>query len=220
MKNLTLIIPAKNESECLPIVLDEIKILECKKKIILEATDHETIDSIKDHECEIIYQNQKGYGDALITGINNVETDYLCIFNADGSFDPKYLREMLIKCENYDYVFATRYLKGGGSDDDTFLTKFGNYFFSNLGKILFSLKLSDILFTYILGKTHSFKSLNLSCKDFCLCVEIPIKAKRNNQNYFEISHQERKRIAGKKKVNEFQDGFKILIYMLKEFLKF
>ena len=31
---------------------------------------------------------------------------------------------------------------------------------------------------------------------------------------------ERKRIAGKKKVNEFRDGFKILIYMVKSFFRF
>ena len=29
-----------------------------------------------------------------------------------------------------------------------------------------------------------------------------------------INSHERKRIAGKKKVNEFRDGFKILIYMI------
>ena len=30
---------------------------------------------------------------------------------------------------------------------------------------------------------------------------------------------ERKRIAGKKKVNEFKDGLKILFYMIKLFIK-
>ena len=34
-------------------------------------------------DCELIYQNQKGYGNALRLGIKNVDTDYLCIFNAD-----------------------------------------------------------------------------------------------------------------------------------------
>ena len=48
----------------------------------------------------------------------------------------------------------------------------------SLGNILFSTKLSDILFTYILGKSSSFRALNLKCKDFCLCVEIPINAKK------------------------------------------
>ncbi len=219
MKNLTLIIPAKFESESLPNVLNEIKFLECKKKIILETTDFKTIESVKNHDCELIYQNQKGYGNALRLGIKNVDTDYLCIFNADGSFDPKYLRDMLKICINYDYVFASRYLENGGSDDDTIITRFGNYFFSTLGNILFSLKIKDILFTYILGKKNSFQALNLKSNDFCLCVEIPINAKRANQKYYQIPSKERKRIAGKKKVNEFRDGLRILIYMVQKFLK-
>ena len=33
MENLTLIIPAKNEKESLPQVIDEIKNLNCKKKL-------------------------------------------------------------------------------------------------------------------------------------------------------------------------------------------
>ena len=219
MKNLTLIIPAKYESESLPNVLNEIKMFECKKKIILESTDINTIESIKDFDCEIVFQNQKGYGNALRLGIEKVDTDYLCIFNADGSFDPKYLQEMLSICNNSDYVFASRYLNNGGSEDDTIITKFGNYFFSTLGNILFSLKISDILFTFILGKKKSFQSLDLKSNDFCLCVEIPINAKRANQKYFQIPSKERKRIAGKKKVNEFRDGFKILIFMIQKFFK-
>lgn len=219
MSELTLIIPAKYESESLPKVLTELKYYNFKKKIILEPSDKDTIQSVKDFDCEIIFQDQKGYGNALIKGIQNVDTEYLCIFNADGSFDPKYLNDMLKLCKDHDYVFATRYAQGAGSDDDTLLTKFGNYFFSKLGNIFFSLKLSDILFTFILGKKLSFDRLNLESNDFCLCVEIPIKAKNINQKYCEIASQERKRIAGFKKVNEFRDGLKILIFMIKKFLR-
>ena len=219
MKNLTLIIPAKREAESLPQVLQEIKNVGCKIIVILESSDIETIESIKDFDRQIVYQSNKGYGDALIQGINNVQTDYLCIYNADGSFDPKYLNNMLSLCKNQDYVFASRYLKEAGSEDDTIITKVGNIFFTTLGNLLFSLKLSDILFTYVLGKTKSFKLLNLKSKDFRLCVEIPISAKRMNFSYVDIPSYERKRIAGKKKVNEFRDGFKILFYMIKRFLR-
>jgi glycosyltransferase involved in cell wall biosynthesis len=218
MKNLTLIIPAKKEAESLPQVLQGIKNVDCKIIVILESSDIETIESIKDFDRKIVYQSNKGYGDALIQGINNVQTDYLCIYNADGSFDPKYLNNMLSLCKNQDYVFASRYLKEAGSEDDTIITKVGNIFFTTLGNLLFSLKLSDILFTYVLGKTKSFKLLNLKSKDFRLCVEIPISAKRMNFSYVDIPSYERKRIAGKKKVNEFRDGFKILFYMIKRFL--
>ena len=219
MKNLTLIIPAKREAESLPQVLQEIKNVGCKIIVILESSDIETIESIKDFDRQIVYQSNKGYGDALIQGINNVQTDYLCIYNADGSFDPKYLNNMLSLCKNQDYVFASRYLKEAGSEDDTIITKVGNIFFTTLGNLLFSLKLSDILFTYVLGKTKSFKLLNLKSNDFRLCVEIPISAKRMNFSYVDIPSYERKRIAGKKKVNEFRDGFKILFYMIKRFLR-
>ena len=215
MENLTLVIPAKREEGSLPLVLKEIKNFNCTIIVVLEESDLLTIEAIKDLECKLIFQKGRGYGNAIIEGINEVETEYLCIFNADGSFDPKYLSEMLKLCENQDYVFASRYLKGAGSDDDTIVTKIGNFIFSTLGKILFSLKLSDILYTYILGKTESFKSLNLKSNDFCLCVEIPVKMKRKNARYLEIPSFERIRIHGIKKVKAFQDGLKILIYMIK-----
>ena len=220
MKNLTLIIPAKCESESLPAVLKEIKDYECKIIIILEASDIKTIEATKNFNCRIVYQSGKGYGNALIEGMSVVETEYLCIFNADGSFQPIHLNKMLKACKNnLDFVFASRYMNEGGSDDDTFLTKIGNFIFSGIGNIFFSLKLSDILYTFLLGKTGSFKKLGLKSNDFCLCVEMPIKAKKNGMNFIDMPSYERKRIAGKKKVNEFRDGFKILSYMIKNFFK-
>ena len=89
MKDLTLIIPAKNEKESLPKVLEELKNYNFNISIILEKNDTETIESIKKFDCKIIYQVNKGYGDALIQGINQTETELFCIFNADGSFDQK-----------------------------------------------------------------------------------------------------------------------------------
>jgi glycosyltransferase involved in cell wall biosynthesis len=220
VKNLTLIIPAKNEEDSLPQVLEEIKNYECDKIVILEESDLQTIDSIKNFNCKLIYQTGRGYGNALIEGLNNVKTEYTCIFNADGSFNPKYLKDMLDLCkDNRDFVFASRYMNGGGSDDDTLLTKIGNFIFSTIGNIFFSLKLSDILYTYLIGKTESFKKLDLKSNDFCLCVEMPIKAKQLRMNIIDTPSYERKRIAGEKKVSEFKDGLKILSYMIKSFFK-
>ena len=158
MKNLTLIIPAKYEAESLPKVLNELRNFGCEVMIILEKSDQETINSIKEFNCKIIFQTGRGYGDALITGINNAETKFLCIFNADGSFDPKYLDQMLKKNEdNFEFVFSTRYKKPGGSDDDTFLTFIGNYFFTFLCKILFRLNISDVLYTFVMARQLRFK---------------------------------------------------------------
>ena len=220
MKNLTLVIPAKAEADSLPKVLKEIKNFDCSIIVVLESSDTDTIKATKNFNLKIVYQSDKGYGNAIIEGINNVKTDYLCILNADGSFDPKYLQQMMNTCKNnLDFVFASRYMTNGGSDDDTIITKLGNFIFTKIGNIFFSIKISDILYTFILGKTESFKRLNLKSKDFCLCVEMPIKAKRLGMNFTDSPSYERKRIAGIKKVNEFRDGFKILFYMIKSFFK-
>ncbi len=221
MKNLTLIIPAKNERESLPYVLDEIKNFDCKKKVLLASDDLETIDAIKNLDAEIVYQNNRGFGDALISGINSVDTDYFCIFNADGSFDPSELANMmlLIKESNSDFIFASRYQDNSGSKDDTIITLIGNTIFTLLGKIFFRLPITDILYTYVLGHTKKAKELELSIKDFGFCVELPIKAKRMNMKLLSSSSYERKRIAGFKKVSAFKDGLLILIHMIKLFIK-
>lgn len=216
MKNLTLVIPAKYEKESLPYVLDEIQDLRFKIKIILQQDDLETIRSIKDYNCEIIYQKGSGYGNALIEGINSVNTEYFCIFNADGSFNPKEIIPMfnLLINNQGDFVFGSRYQKNSSSDDDTITTYIGNFFFTNLGKILFNLPLTDILYTYVLGKTQKFKLLNCKKNDFSFCVELPILANRHKMKILNSNSFERNRIGGKKKVNAFKDGFLILKQMI------
>ena len=218
-KDLTLVIPAKNESESLPNVLRELKKFKIKKHIILEKNDKKTIQSIKNYNCKIIYQRKRGYGDALILGIKSVKTKYFCIFNADGSFNPRELNKMISKInkENLDFVFGTRYEKNCGSDDDTLITLIGNFIFTKIGKIFFNLNVSDILYTYVLGKTNLAKNLNLKSKDFKFCIELPIKAKRKGYRLGNSPSYERSRIGGKKKVNAIRDGFLILLGMMSLF---
>ena len=221
MQDLTLVIPAKFESESLPIFLKEISELDCKKLIVLEKNDLATIDSIKKfNDIELLYQKENGYGAALREGIRETKTQYFCIINADGSMNPIILKNMMniVKNKNLDFLFASRYEKPeGGSDDDNIITLIGNYFFTKIGNIFFSLNITDILYTYVLGKTSSFKNLNLISNDFTLCVEFPIKAKKNGYNLGTIPSYERARIGGKKKVNALKDGMLILFKMIKLF---
>ena len=69
MSEITLVIPAKNESESLPKVLDELKRYKVKKLIVMSKSDTETFDSIKDYNEEIIFQSRRGFGNALVEGI-------------------------------------------------------------------------------------------------------------------------------------------------------
>ena len=219
MDDLTLIIPAKNEKESLPHVLNELKKYNLKTIIVLEESDKETINSLKNFNCEILFQKNKGYGDALIQGINYVHTKFFCIFNADGSFDPIELSNMYKKIleDGNDLIFASRYEKNCSSEDDTLITYLGNFIFTKIGQIFFNLEITDILYTFVMGKTSKVQNLNLSYKDFSFCVELPIKAKKNKLSLTTSKANERARIGGKKKVNAFRDGFLILRSMINLF---
>ena len=219
MNELTLIIPAKQEAESLPFVLNELKKYDYRIDVILHSTDLKTIQAIKNYEVNIVYQKNLGFGDALIYGIKQCKTKYFCIFNADGSFDPSEIKGMYdsLKVKKLDFIFASRYQGNSGSEDDTIITLIGNYIFTYIGKIFFGLNISDILYTFLIGETKQANALNLKQKDFSFCVELPIKAKKMKMKLESINSFERNRIAGKKKVNAFKDGFLILKQMIRLF---
>ena len=221
MKNITLIIPAKDESESLPIVLKKLKKFNLNIIVVLHKSDIKTIKSIKRFKVKILFQNGFGYGDALIKGIRSCKTELFCIFNADGSFKISEIFKMrlLLKSKKSDFIFGSRYQKNALSYDDTIITFLGNYFFTKIGQLFFNLPITDILYTFVVGRTSKAKKLNLQQKNFAFCVELPIKAVRKNMIIKSSSSIEYKRIAGEKKVNEFRDGLKILYYMLKLLFK-
>ena len=79
MQDLTLVIPAKNESESLPIFLDEISNLKYKKLIVLEHSDKSTLDSIKNYsDIEILYLETAGNPHAPLT-LSNDDLVLVCI---------------------------------------------------------------------------------------------------------------------------------------------
>jgi glycosyltransferase involved in cell wall biosynthesis len=221
MKNVSLIIPAKNEKESLYRTLSEVKKLKFIDEIIIivDNKDDNSISVIENFKKKIIIQKKRGYGSAIIEGFNFATNQYACIFNADYSFDPKYLKMMINKTKEYDFIFGSRYMKYGSSDDDTIITFIGNQIFTFLSKLLLKINLSDVLFTYVLCNVKNFKELKLKSNDFRLCIELPYQIQKKKFKYSEIPTRERKRFAGTKKVNELKDGFLILIKILECFFK-
>ena len=69
--------------------------------VVLQSEDLETINSISNYPVQIVKQTKNGYGTALTEGINSVTTEYFCIFNADGSFDPAYLKDDSLTTRRY-----------------------------------------------------------------------------------------------------------------------
>ena len=223
MTKVSIIIPTLNEEDSLNVLLNELsKFNDNIYEIIVVdgQSNDKTIEIAKKYNCKIIIQQIKlGYGDAIIKGINEANSDYSIILDGDGSKNPIYIKNLIEKIinSNSDFVFAERYGQGAGSLDDTLLTLIGNRIFTLIGKIFFRLKINDILHTFFICKNEKFKKINFKFNDFGFCVELPIKVHKGKFRYNSIPTIERKRIAGKIKVRSFVDGYKILISMVKLF---
>ena len=119
---------------------------------------------------------------------------------------------------NADFIFGSRYMNDALSEDDTIVTFIGNKIFTFIGKNFFSLPISDILYTFVLGNTQKANTLQLKERSFSFCIELPILAKKFKYKLISVPSHERVRIAGKKKVNALKDGFLILVSMIKYIL--
>tara|TARA_B110000003_G_C16549848_1_gene496121 strand:+ start:56 stop:727 length:672 start_codon:yes stop_codon:yes gene_type:complete len=220
MKNkISIIIPCKDERLSLNTVLNELKKIKVIDEIIIVIDNKKdrSIEVIKKHKCRYIVQKNKGYGSAIIEGFKKAKNDYGCIFNADHSFIPRYLNRMHTLSKKNDFIFGTRYKGNSGSDDDSLLTYTGNKIFSFICRNFLNIKLTDVLYTYVLCNTKKFNSIKFKSYDFRLCIELPFNVGKKCFKYTEIPMFERKRFAGKKKVNEFKDGFLILVEIIRCF---
>ena len=219
---IEILIPTLNEEGNIEKVIHELKNEGYNNITILDgnSTD-QTVNIAKNNGCRVLVDGPSilGFGGSVINGLKNLNKEYFCIFDGDNSFNPKAISEMLTELSNgADFVFGTRYLNNTKSDDDTLITKFGNFFFTKLVRFLFNINTTDVLYLYVVGKKENIEKLDLKQQDFRFCTEFLIKCYRNF-NCREILSKERKRFAGASKVNKILDGIKLLINIFSMYLK-
>ncbi|KKU52135.1 MAG: Glycosyl transferase family 2 [Parcubacteria group bacterium GW2011_GWA2_47_10b] len=121
-----------------------------------------------------IILKEKGYGNAVITGINAARNDLVILVVGDGQTDPKDMLKAyeVMEKTNVDIVKPRRTRK----DDDiirTALVKIYNL----LVKVMFALPGWDVDGQPKVVKRDFFNKLNLESKDFFIDTEMMIKTK-------------------------------------------
>lgn len=217
MNKISIIVITLNEVHSIADVLNEIPSSVADEVLVVDgySTDG-TVELVKKMGYPVIFQEGVGYGAAFSTGVKYSRGDVLVLMDSDGSHNPKDIPLLLEKISTgYDVALGSRYLIGSRSYDDTLIRYIGNKLFTFLTNRIHRMNISDSLYMFVAAKRKVFDSIELKSKDFGYCVEFPIKAYKAGFKFAEVPSSERKRIAGKSRVNAFWDGLKILKVILK-----
>ena len=219
--SVSIIVPTRNEEKNLYHLLPKLASMDCE---VILVDGHSTDDTVAVAQrllpsIRIYQQKQRGKGDALRTGFAAATGDIIVTLDADGSADPAEISRFVeALMDNYDFAKGSRYLKGGGSHDLTWLRSVGNFGLCQLVNILFRRRFSDLCYGYNAFWRHCLDGIVLDCNGFEIETELCLRIHKAGYKIVEVPSIELPRIHGQSNLNTFRDGWRILRTILREHL--
>jgi len=121
--------------------------------------------------------------------------------------------------EGYDMVIASRYKGGAKSEDDSWVTGFGNFMFTHLVNLCFGGHYTDVLVIYRAYRKGLVKECGLDkiCHD-TFTETLSIRCAKLKKKVADIPADEPKRISGERKLKILRDGWDNLTTILRELI--
>ena len=230
-KDLTILIPVRDEEENVKIISREIidKIL-CKNYEILFVNDfsqdrtEEVILDLMKNEVSIRYINnqKKGLGGAIQEGIKESEGKFVCIMMSDSSDTVEDLNTYYntISSDNFDAVFGSRFIKGGRTVNYPLIKYILNRLGNRLAQFLMWSDLNDFTNGFKIYRKEVLDQLNpLVSESFNIFFELPLKIISRNYKYKIIPIEYYNRTVGEAKFKIDELGSKYLFTLLYCFLE-
>jgi dolichol-phosphate mannosyltransferase len=230
---LSVVIPAYNEEGSIEASVRAIHDELVKNDIpheILVVNDHskdrteEILQSLCSELPEVEYINNPrpgGFGNGVITGLENFKGDCVAIMMGDLSDWPTDLVRFYFKLlEGYDCVFGSRFIKGGKTYDYPKLKLVINRMANAIVRISLGLRYNDATNAFKLYRKETIDGLKpFLSHHFNLTLELPLKAIVRGYSYAVVpnSWTNRKTGISKLKIKEMGSRyFFILLYCLIE----
>lgn len=205
---VSLVIPTYDEEDSIASTIAEVPKKYVDEIVIVDISSDRTAEIAKKLGCKVFRQQGRGFGSAFRQGVEHSTGDVVILMDADGSQDPRDIPKLIKKMkEGYDCALASRYTIESHSEDDTPLRSFGNWLITTLVNFLFRINTTDSLFLYTAIRKDAYNLLNLRSNGFEYCIEFLAKAYAYNLKLAEVPSIERKRMAGRTKVNDLKHGY-------------
>jgi glycosyltransferase involved in cell wall biosynthesis len=208
MNDLTVVIPAKDESANIAAVLDGLGHV---GKVIVVSADYEHTKPIVDRYPNAYFHLwlTPGKGEAMRAGLNRAATKYVMCMDADGSHDPEELKWAWDAFNNgASVVKGSRAL--GGSSDLTSLRRLGNAFLTGVYNLIYRQNLTDLCYGYIGATKQVLDNLDLDAVGFEIEAEFMARSAKAGYEIKEFPSFEYDRLHGKSNLYPIRDGFRIL----------
>ena len=228
---ISVIIPALNEAENLPHVLDKMPAVD--ELILIDGGSVDDTVAVARRLCpriRIVTQGRRGKGNALACGFAAATSDIIVMIDADGSTDPAEIPLFVAALRNgADFAKGSRFAPTGGSADITRARWLGNKALNGLVNVLFKTKFTDLCYGYNAFWAHCLPAFDLDSTSprpsngariwgdgFEIETLLTLRVVRAKLKVAEVPSFEHLRIHGQSNLNTFRDGLRVLRTIFRE----
>ena len=218
---VSIIIPIRNEELILKNIVDQLenklKSLPYEIVLINDFSSDNTFSILEKliqnkNQFKLYNNKKKGLGGAISEGINKSTGELICIMMSDLSDDIEDFKKYyhLIKEENIDAVFGSRFIKESKIIDYPKKKLFLNRIFNIITKVLFLSDYNDFTNAFKIYKKNSLlKTFPLVSESFNIFLELPLKIISRKMKYkiIPISWTNRKEGSSKFDIKELKSKY-------------
>ncbi|WP_232817868.1 glycosyltransferase family 2 protein [Winogradskyella tangerina] len=220
---LSIVMPCLNEEETLAICIEKANAFfethKVEGEIIISdngSTD-KSIEIAQSLNATVVHAKQKGYGNALKTGIEAANGEFIIMGDADDSYDFSNLMPYLDQLrKGFDLVMGNRF-KGGIEDNAMpFLHKYlGNPVLSFIGRLFFKIKIGDFHCGLRGFSKSAYNRMNLKTTGMEFASEMVVKSKLNGLSITEVPTTLKKDGRSRKPhLKTWSDGWRHLRFLM------
>jgi len=220
---VSILIPAVNEAQNIEVLLNKLALIIpgiAETTVVDGGSTDATVRVAEALGATVVLQKGTGKGAALRQAFKrDHDGDIIVVMDADGSNRPEEVPSIIAAIvKGADIAKGSRFLKGGGSTDLSYIRKIGNKLFTSIVNHAWSGEYTDLCYGFMAFRQDALQKLMplLESRNFQIETEICIKARKLGLKVAEIPSIELRRRYGTSKLRGFHDSLSIAKVVLRE----